>query len=229
MTTVAAWANSNGAGSTNPSVSGSPATGSGLVALFAVGNSQFLTGVTDNLGQTWTRCVPASDGNGVLQAWKKENTAAGVTIVTGTLASGAPVTPVLLSIDDMLTASAFDSAPGTRQQTGVTTYVSNTSAAAAQPREIAIAVSYTTNGTGRLTGGAAGYTLAAGTGLTGGVHADATAGTEALAQYKVLTAGGAEAAGGSCLIDADPFSAIFLFKLQAAGGGSSSSALLLLL
>lgn len=29
MTTVAAWANSNGAGSTNPSVSGTPATGSG--------------------------------------------------------------------------------------------------------------------------------------------------------------------------------------------------------
>lgn len=224
MTSVAAWADNNGAGAGTVSVAATPTAGHGLMAFLGVGSGQVLTGVqakdvgAANVGAAWTQCTGGSQD--VIQAWYLPNCPAGIASVLGTLPGSAPATMIIVDVDDLLLAAPYDSSPGWQQQTAVTTYISLTTAAMAQPREIAIAVGYTTNGLGRLTGTEAGYTPVAGPGLTAGVNDAAAAGTQVLVEYAIFAAGGTAAAGGSCLISADPFSAIYLFKLQPANDGT---------
>lgn len=226
MTTITGWANDNGAGATTVSTAATPTAGHGLLAFLGVGSGQVLTGVqakdagAANVGAAWTQCTGGTQG--VIQAWYLPNCPAGIASVLGTLPGSAPATMIIVDVDDLLLAAPYDSSPGSRQQTTVTAYISLTTATMAQPREIAFAVGYTTNGLGRLTGLEAGYTAAAGTGLTAGVHDAAAPSTQVQVEYAIFAAGGTAAAGGACLASADPFSSIYLFKLQAAGGGGGA-------
>lgn len=220
MTTATWWATDNGAGGAiTISTPATPTAGHGLIAFLGVGSGQVLTGVqakdagAANVGAAWTQC--AGGAQGVIQAWYLPNCPAGIASVLGTLPGSAPATMFIVDIDDLLTAAPYDSSPGQRQQTTVTTFISLTSAAMAQAREIAFAVGYSANNPALITGAEAEWTLAAGAGITSGLH-DVVSTTSMQLEYKIFTAGGTAAAGGSCLVSADPFSAIYLFKLQAA-------------
>lgn len=217
MTTVVSWANDNGAGGAGTVVVTITSTaGHGLMAFLGVGSGTNLTGVAGNTGGAWVQATGGTQG--VMQCWYLANSPSGITTVTGTLAGSAPATMFVVDVDDLLTSLPYDSSPGQRQQTTVTTFISLTSATMAQAREIAFAIGYSSNNPALLTGLEAGYTPVAGTGITGG-RRDVAATTSMQLEYQIFSAGGTAAAGGSCLIAADPFSAIYLFKLQAAGGG----------
>jgi len=118
----------------------------------------------------------------------------------------------LMSRDDIL---AFDQIVAQRNQSAVTTWTSNTSAAMAQNSEIGFGMAASSVSGGLISGAGSGWTAGSSATVTGGVLDDAS-GDSGFMETQIFSAGGTTSATGSCDVSANPKSILALYKLITA-------------
>jgi hypothetical protein len=86
------------------------AAGNFLFIMLAVANASGVSGVTDSLGQTWSKAVSKAGSGLGCELWYKENTGAGTPIVTVTLATtlAVNVTAELGEASGVVTSGSLD-------------------------------------------------------------------------------------------------------------------------
>jgi hypothetical protein len=219
MAQVQARGGDNGAGGTTLQFTSITSTGAGnfLCIVFGCGSNMTITGVTDNLTQTWSKFSVDEDGTKT-HCWYKENSASGVTTVTVTFPSSNDSTGVFMERNDILTSASADieSTQNTAVAGAGPLWTSNATGTMAQNHELGIAWAYQLNGQPYFDNAGSGWTAITGTGITNGEAVNA-GGESIFVELQEFTAGGTATATGTCPDTTTTlYSRVALFKLAAS-------------
>jgi hypothetical protein len=206
----------------------SSTAGSCLIA----GSGQYgwdVTGVTDNLTQTWTQAFTPIGNTESSSIWYCPNTASGVTTVTITYGTARKSDGFVLEESGIATSSPFDifsTTPLNNFSVG-TTWAAVTTGTTNQANEIAICIASTAAGSDitfalDATSTSAGWAGLTGTGLTSGRVNTSANGSDTLISRRVLSATGTiDCSGTNVTNPGDAQIAIATFKIAATSGNLS--------
>jgi hypothetical protein len=185
-----------------------------LCVVFGCGSNATITGVTDNLTQTWTKF--SADENGTkTHCWYKENSASGVTTVTVTFPVSNDSTGIFMERDDILTVAPADieSTQNAAVAGAGPLWTSNTTGTMAQNKELGIGWAYQLTTQPYFDNAGSGWTAITGTNITNGETTN-TGGESIFVELQEYTSGGTSTATGTCPnTTTTVYSRVTLFKM----------------
>lgn len=219
MATVQTIAGDNGAGGTTIARTITSSTaGNCLIAVIGILGKN-VTGVTDNLGQTWIQAATPGTNTEHPAFWYFPNTASGVTTVTATFSASFPSVIFVHEESGLATSSTKDKDAFSTSASS-TTWDTTATASTTQADEIAFAAVASSSGSSRSfaldgTSSGAGWAVTSGTGITSGHHGNTTDGNDLFLARRVLSATGTYNCSGTCTSSIRA-AAIVTFKVAAS-------------
>jgi hypothetical protein len=215
MSLVQAVANDNGAGATTVACTiASSTAGNCLIVVVGV-YADTVTGVTDNLSQTYTPAYTPGSDHVTPGVWTCPNTASGVTTITATFSSSHG--SVIFGIEEsgIVTSSPVDQHKEAAFAT-VTVWDTTAATTTTQENSIGYASICAADGSNSSFAADAGWTPVSGTGITSGHHGNTTEGDDCFVARREYTTTGAYSATGTCTA-ATVAPTIVILKQAAAG------------
>jgi len=215
MALIQAVANDNGAGATTlVATIASSTVGSCLTAI--VGRlANLVTGVTDNLAQTYTAAFTPGAFTEAAGAWICPNSAAGVTTITATFSASTGSVIFALEESGIVTASPVDQTQRSTSTSGAT-YDSGATATTTNANDVGYAIACSAATSNVNFAADAGWTAVTGTGITSGHHGNTTEGDDLFVARREYTATGAYSATGT--LTSNTHAGTIVILMQAAVG-----------
>jgi hypothetical protein len=178
-----------------------------------------VTGVTDNLAQTYTRAFTPGTGTEHSSVWTFPNSAAGVTLLTATFSVSRASSMFGLEESGLVTSNPADTFAFSASAL-VTVLDSGASATTAQANEVLYTVFASSDGSSRSFAATDGSTAVTGTGITSGHHGNATDGNDCFVSRREVTATGAYNGTGTCTSSVATAALVTLKRATAAAAPS---------
>lgn len=208
--------NDNGAGATTIFVdlTTPSSTGDCLGLIIGQYGGARVTGVTDDKGQTYVLAETPGANSEHPSAWVFPNSVSGVVRITATFSVSSASSAIAYAEPGIVTASPVDVGAHSAASSAAA-WDTTATASMSQNDGVGYAYAVSTSGSNRAFTANSPYIAVTGTGITAGHHGNATDGNDLFVSRRVITAGGAQQATGTCTAASLQAAAIHVLKTAA--------------